>query len=128
MKAIDEILMDASKQIMELHNLDVVVYYKIKNYTSVQLIKQIVATTMGVTVKDIDGKCRKREIATARHLVWYIMYHNCGFSKNNIAKIVGRNHTSVLYSLQQIDNYLSVEDPLIVSKYNSLKKFFQNEA
>jgi len=68
----------------------------------------LVATsdTTGVPIAQILGKCRQKDIATARHLAAYLIRHRLRMSYPAIAEMIGfRDHTSVLHAVSKIHKY-----------------------
>lgn len=62
--------------------------------------------TTGVPIAQILGKCRQKEIATARHLAAYLIRHRLRVSYPAIAEMIGfRDHTSALHAVSKIHKY-----------------------
>ena len=61
-----------------------------------------VARKYGVTVEDIRGKRRTREIAQARHVCIYIMRTVTDLSLPSIGRVFNRDHTTILSSVDTI--------------------------
>ncbi len=60
-----------------------------------------------VAVEDIKGKKRTNEIALARHISIYLIRNVTNLSLQNIAKIFGRDHTTVLSSIDVIKSKMA---------------------
>jgi chromosomal replication initiation ATPase DnaA len=55
----------------------------------------------GVTRHELCGRGRSRAVAAARHELWWLMRHHpdrC-YSYSEIARIVGRDHATVLHGV-----------------------------
>jgi chromosomal replication initiation ATPase DnaA len=55
----------------------------------------------GVTRDELCGRSRTRAVAAARHELWWLMRHHpdrC-YSYSEIARIVGRDHATVLHGV-----------------------------
>jgi chromosomal replication initiation ATPase DnaA len=63
----------------------------------------IVSETVGVRKSDIQGNCRKKDLAAARHLVCYYLYNVFGLSLTRIGKILNKHHSTVIHALRQHD-------------------------
>ena len=61
-----------------------------------------VARKYGVTVEDIRGKRRTREIAQARHVCIYIMRTVTDLSLPSLGRVFDRDHTTILSSIDTI--------------------------
>lgn len=61
-----------------------------------------------IEVKDIKGKSRKRQFVKARFISMYLIRNSTTLKLKTIGDIVGRDHTTVLHSLQTIQNTLSL--------------------
>ncbi len=66
----------------------------------IEKIFSAVSEKYGVTESEIKSKSRKREITNARHVSIYFIRKFTGFSLKQIANIFGRDHTTILSSLE----------------------------
>ncbi|MBQ7308740.1 MAG: chromosomal replication initiator protein DnaA [Clostridia bacterium] len=66
-----------------------------------QIIENI-SKRYSISVEDIKGKKRTTEIALARHIAIYVIRSATNLSLKNIAKIFGRDHTTLLSSIDVI--------------------------
>lgn len=65
----------------------------------------------GVKKEDIISKKRNKEIAFPRHIAIYLIRRITDMSYPNIGKLVGRDHTTVMASIDQISNkYINDSD------------------
>ena len=71
-------------------------------------IIQKVSEYYKIQIKDIKGRSRKREFVKARFISMYLIRNNTSLKLKTIGDIVGRDHTTVLHSLQTIQNTLSL--------------------
>ena len=62
-----------------------------------------VANKYGVTVEDIRGSRRTKDIAMARHVSIYIMRNVTGMSLPSIGKVFNRDHTTILSSIKTVE-------------------------
>lgn len=56
-----------------------------------------VSMVTGIPAQDIIGKCRKREVVTARAIMCYVMRHELGYSSTEVAQLMRRTHAAVLH-------------------------------
>ena len=61
-----------------------------------------IATASFVTAEEIVGNCREAHIVEARHKVWFVMRRE-GLSYPAIARLVERDHTTIMYALKKIE-------------------------
>lgn len=74
-----------------------------------------------ITREEITGSKRSKEIVTARHVAIYLIREITELSFSRIAKIFGKDHTSILYSFNWVQERL-VKNPLFNSDVEILKK------
>lgn len=94
MKEIQELFKDAP---IDLDNKEV----------SIKKIKDLVASTYGVSVKAIDSRQRFAKITIARHVAMFLVKDILGESLNKIGKQFGnRDHSTVLKGIRKIEGHL----------------------
>jgi len=62
-------------------------------------VAMLVASLTGVAVDDIMGRCRRQDIADARKLVIWTLAVMFGYTRNNVAILMGRNQSTVTYAV-----------------------------
>lgn len=73
-------------------------------------IISVVAQQTGVKPKEITSKLRKHDVAQARQLAMYLIHKHCHTSYAQIGRCFGgRDHSTVLYSCDQVSRRLSVD-------------------
>ena len=60
-----------------------------------------------ISVEDIKGKKRTKEIVSARHIAVYVVREVTGMSFPNIAKLFNRDHTTMLSSIDVVEEEMS---------------------
>jgi chromosomal replication initiator protein len=94
---------------------------------SIENIQQIVANYFSLSVNDLKGKKRTKNIVYPRQLAMYIIKSITQFSLTDIGQSFGgRDHTTVLHSLKIIEDRLKsdpAEDRLIQNLTKSVKEF-----
>ncbi len=83
-----------------------------------QIIENI-SKRYNISVEDIKGKKRTTDIALARHIAVYVIRHATTLSLKNIAKIFGRDHTTLLSSIDVVKGKMS-EDSAFEYEINSI--------
>ena len=80
----------------------------------------------GVTVEDIRGKRRTREIAQARHVCIYIMRTVTDLSLPSIGRVFNRDHSTILSSIDTIQAKIR-EDASLENDIDDLIKEITNQ-
>ena len=83
-----------------------------------QIIENI-SKRYSISVEDIKGKKRTTEIALARHIAVYVIRNATTLSLKNIAKIFGRDHTTLLSSIDVVKSKMN-EDSAFEYEINSI--------
>lgn len=73
---------------------------------TVDRILEKVSKKYGISIEDIKGRKRTKEIAFARHISIYIIRKLTGMSFPAIGKTLGRNHTTIMSSLDTVEKDL----------------------
>jgi chromosomal replication initiator protein len=91
--------------------------YKIKSEDVVDAVCEIYC----ITVEDVVGKSRKREIAEARHVISWVLVKKMGMTLSEVGRtfLGGRHHTTVISSLNKFNNIYETEEAF-KSKINEL--------
>jgi chromosomal replication initiator protein len=77
-----------------------------------------------VSPEDIKGKKRTKDIAMARHVAVYVIRKATDMSLQSIAKIFGRDHTTMMSSIDVVENDMEV-DATFEHEVKSLIREFQ---
>ena len=83
-----------------------------------QIIENI-SKRYNISIEDIKGKKRTTEIALARHISIYVIRNVTNLSLQNTAKIFGRDHTTILSSIDVIKSKMS-DDSAFEYEINSI--------
>ncbi len=77
---------------------------------TVERIIDEVARTYGITADEIRGQRRSNQISSARQVAMYVVREITGMSQSEIGKeFGGRDHSTVVYALQQVAKMLETD-------------------
>lgn len=94
------------------HNIDIVSIYKIINNISsndavVDRISNAVSSYYRISIEDILGKSKKKNIALARQIAMYFAKKYTQCSLKTIGSLIGgRDHSTVVYAINNIENLM----------------------
>ncbi len=92
-----------------------------------QIISKV-ADVYGITVKDMLGRGRSREIALPRQVAMYLLREEANLSLPQIGELLGgRDHTTVMYGCDKIADLLERDDRLRRQMLQIKEQFFQPE-
>jgi chromosomal replication initiator protein len=91
-----------------------------------QMIILAVAETFGISVEDLKGTSRRRDISNARQVGMFLMRQHTGLSLPKIGEeFGGKDHTTVLYSCEKVSD-LQKSDPNIAQSLRQLRDHLAN--
>ena len=67
-------------------------------------IKTIVADAFGISVADINGRCRRQPIAIARQVCYYYCRKHLGLTYHNIGERFHRDHAAIMWGVRQVED------------------------
>lgn len=68
-----------------------------------------VADSCGLTVAQMLTRCRKRELASARQILFWMLRRLTDMTYNDIADALGFNHSTVIYGVRKVDDLMSID-------------------
>lgn len=77
-----------------------------------EMIAEKVSEFYNIDPDKIYSKSRKREISDARQMVMYLAKKHANMPMTTIGARLSRNHATVIYAINNIDQRLSIEKPL----------------
>jgi len=89
-----------------------------------EIISNIEKAT-GIAYSELKSKNRERNTVIARQYAMYQLYdilHPLGYTLTEIAKMFNRDHTTVIYSIRQVEDALSAGDFLITKIHENYGK------
>jgi len=92
---------------------------------SIDNIQRVVAEYFNLSPNDLKGKKKTKKIVFPRQLAMYIAREITDFSTNELGEAFGgRDHATVLYSLDKIKGQL-LTDPALLSQIDNLKRMIK---
>jgi chromosomal replication initiator protein len=92
----------------------------------VERILDKVSRKYNIPVDDIKSRKRTKEIAAARHVTIYIIRRLTDMSLPAIGKYMGRDHTTILFSLDTIESELKTSATLELEINELIKEIKEN--
>lgn len=86
-----------------------------------QILSQV-AQHYGILVEDLIGRGQTRESALPRQMAMYLCRSSLQLPFKKIGDLFGRHHSTVLTSVENIEQRLSQNDPLLTSDHIALRK------
>ncbi len=90
---------DKPNKIQQLENYDVI--------QPIDVINKVVEAT-GIPIHRITSKDRWASLIVPRHVAMYVIRDLCGLTVKEIGKIFNRDHTTVLYALNAVQQMIDV--------------------
>ena len=88
---------------------------------TVDRIFEKVSKKYGISIEDIKGRKRTKGIASARHITIYIIRKMTDLSLPAIGRLLGRDHTTIMSSIETIENEM-MQNTLFEIEINELMK------
>lgn len=90
-----------------------------------EMVVENCAKFYNIKKEDILGTRKTKEIAKPRQVSMYLMREILGISQLKIAKFFGKDHTTVLYAINKVENEIA-ENPSFSLEIESLKDDIKN--
>ena len=87
---------------------------------TINRIFNAVSKKTSVSIEDIKGKKRQREIVKARHLAIFLLSKAADLPSTAIAKIFDQDHTSILYAINTLEKKAET-DPVFMDEVKELE-------
>ena len=69
---------------------------------------------------DITDKSRRRGVTTARFVAFHWLRKN-GYTCMEVAEMFGMHHSTVSYGVQEVDDFLSIGDKMVMEMCDKLR-------
>jgi len=85
-------------------------------------ILDAVSTNYGVSLQELTGRSRRREISVPRQVAMYLMREETGASLVDIGRTLGgRDHTTILHGIEKVEHDLA-SDPELRSRVTAIRE------
>jgi chromosomal replication initiation ATPase DnaA len=88
-----------------------------------QQLKAMICEHYGIPVSKMEGKCRDQELVRARFTYFYICRTQLGMGWKAISRTVGRDHTTSIYGVEQVEAWKATNDPFYRDVKECLTKY-----
>ena len=68
----------------------------------IKRIEGIICKAADITHEELYSRERSRPLVDARHAVWLLLYEHVGYSYNDIARLYGKDHTTIAHGVRRI--------------------------
>jgi chromosomal replication initiator protein len=87
-------------------------------------ILKVICETYGVTLKEITGKKRTKNLVSPRQMAMYLLRQDIGLNLQSIGQLLGgRDHTTVMHGIEKISKLAQTDDQ-IRSTLTALRQSF----
>lgn len=87
-------------------------------------ILKLICETYGVTLKDITGKKRTKNLVDPRQMAMYLLRQDIGLNLQSIGQLLGgRDHTTVMHGIEKVSQQAKTDDQ-IRSTITALRQSF----
>lgn len=87
---------------------------------NLQTLVDIIASVSGVEKKNIIGKERYRKYVIPRYIFTYIAKKRYGYTFEEIGEVIDSHHSTVIYSVNKVNDLLDIQDDFIIPIYNAV--------
>ncbi|MCD6289143.1 MAG: chromosomal replication initiator protein DnaA [Anaerolineae bacterium] len=73
---------------------------------------ELVAWSFGLSVDQLTGRKRNKEVSLARHIAMYLLRHECDLSLPQVGALLNRDHTTVMHGVERVEELVEVDDAI----------------
>lgn len=89
---------------------------------SIEEVLQVVSDVTGVTIEDMKGKKRTREVVDSRHMFFFICKRHAVQSLEIIGRTIGKHHSTVVHGHQKTQDLIDTKDKTIINQIAEIRK------
>lgn len=76
---------------------------------------------LNISADEILGNNRKMDVSIVRQLYWKLLKEKKGFSYSEIARLNGRDHSTIVYGIKRVNGFLEMRDKETIDLWNKIK-------
>ena len=100
--------------------------YEESDRLTLEQISNAVCCSLDVPFDRVKGKCRKRELVTARYLIFFYSRRYTRLSHNTIAESLGyKDHSSGINAVKRLTGLLKAKDELIMESIGTINQLLK---
>jgi len=124
---VSKLIAQTQEKIEQLIGQKVIVSYAIIDSMSEKLkdkeledyVLEVISDVCQIEIEDLLGDKRTKKIINGRFVFYHILHCYFGYKKKEIARLIGRNHASVIAGLAKFDNYYQY-DTQFKQRFNAI--------
>lgn len=94
-----------------------------KSFVTPDSVFRAVCRQTGVDPEIVKSKVRNCDTVMVRMIYCYLARMETDASLSDIGKVIGRNHTSVIYFNRRVQELIDIKDSKMMNVYNKVKRF-----
>lgn len=91
-------------------------------------LKNRICMVYDIAFRDLKSKDVNRFKAEARHVFFFVIKKTTNMSLEQIGKILNRDHSSVIYGIKKVNNYLDINDKDFNKRFMRILTYDEIEA
>jgi len=95
-----------------------------QKYDMGRIVKVICCST-DITIDEMKGKNRKREIVTARHLFFYFVRRMTQSTWASMGEYLGNDHTTAIHGENKIQDLLDIKDESTIEAVTKIEELLK---
>lgn len=117
-----------TREVIETINIDgVTLCVEHANYVMIEQLKLNICIAFDISIAQFNSSSKREAIPEARKVFSWICYHVYRKSKSAIGKHMGRDHSTVINQIKQMQNMIDTNDEIIMPKFRTVVKALSNE-
>jgi chromosomal replication initiation ATPase DnaA len=76
---------------------------------------------LNISADEILGNNRKMDVSIVRQLYWKLLKEKKGFSYSEIARLNGRDYSTIIYGIKRVNGFLEMRDKMATELWEKMK-------
>jgi chromosomal replication initiation ATPase DnaA len=121
--AITAIISNTEKQLARIIGTPVKLKMRLLNdEINETFLQTLVCEEFDVKWPDLLSPSRKAELVAARQVYWWLCRKYTGATVTKLGSDFGKDHTTVLYALQRVNDLIDTKDDTVLPKLKEIEK------